>query len=96
MGVNYSLDDVPGWDYTVNGGMRDIFGDGERFPVHDKPNTERTPWEIGEALQRPADFELWRKNLAILFDDAEGNLEMWLMGLEALEADPNLWFEISY
>jgi hypothetical protein len=86
MGVNLSIN-INGWDQFVNGGMKKIFYDHEAFPRLYKNEDSNEPTEI-----RPSDFALWRKSII----DMNCNTEMWLRGLDALEADPSLWIYCSY
>ncbi len=80
MGVNIHID-CPGWDAFANGGMKEILFNSEKFPkvyfaTHD---------ELVDDF-RPENFPLWRNSIV----DLGCNVEMWLRGLDALEADPNL------
>lgn len=80
MGVNIHID-CDGWDACANAGMKIILYDNEKFPKVRFPTYDEFLDDF-----RPADFTLWRKSIA----DLGCNVEMWLHGLAALEANPDL------
>ncbi len=85
MGVNMDIA-IEGWDEFANGGMKQILRDVDAFP---RIYRER---DLDDAAFRPTDFALWRKSIIAL----NCNVGMWMRGLYALEADPELWIECSY
>jgi len=85
MSVNLNID-IEGWDEFANGGMKSIWRDDKAFP---KTYRDR---DRDDADFRPADFAIWRESIVAL----DCNVEMWMRGLKALEADPALWIECSY
>ncbi len=85
MGVNMLID-IEGWDEFVNGGMKQIFRDAAAFPrVYRSDDPDVT--DI-----RPSDFARWRAGILAL----DCNVEMRMKGLDALEANPDLWIQVSY
>ena len=80
MGVNIHIK-CDGWDAYANGGMKTILYDNDRFPKVRFPTHDELVDDF-----RPADFALWRQSIIAL----DCNVEMWMRGLDALEADPNL------
>lgn len=85
MGVNLNIA-IAGWDEFANGGMKQIWRDDERFPKIPRLA------DLDDSAFRPVDFARWRKSI----DWLGCNIEMWMRGLDALEADPALWIECSY
>ena len=85
MGVNLNIA-IDGWDEFANGGMKQIWRDDECFPKVLRSE------DVDDVAFRPADFARWRESIAWL----DCNVEMWMRGLDALEADPALWIECSY
>jgi hypothetical protein len=87
MGVNLNIA-IDGWDEFANGGMKQIWRDDTAFP---KVYRSADPYE-DDAAFRPSDFPLWRASIQAL----NCNVNMWMRGLDALEANPMLWIECSY
>jgi hypothetical protein len=85
MGVNLFID-VEGWDGYANGGMKEIFRNEDSFPKVMRSD------DMDDVAFRPADFALWHKSIVEL----NCNVQMWELGLKALEANPDLWIECSY
>jgi hypothetical protein len=77
------------WRTIGNGGMKRIFRDDEAFPKVFGPQIG-DPGDYDRDI-RPADFALWRRSIVAL----SCNVEVWLRGLDALEADPDLWILCS-
>lgn len=65
------------------------------LPIEEPPNKPRG-WDcylLGEDHRwRPTDFPAWREAVAKL----ECNVEIFTEMLDLVEADPELWFDVSY
>lgn len=91
MGVNIHVD-AEGWDSCANAGMKKILWDNEMFPKTVRPDDpDRDPDDYDRDF-RPSDFTLWRESIIQL----DCNTEMWLRGLDALEANPESWVSYSH
>lgn len=88
MGVNLYIT-VEGWDGCANGGMKQILRNDEMFPRVSGPQIG-DPGDYDRDI-RPTDFALWRKSIVAL----GCNVEMWLRGLDVLEANPDEWIRVS-
>lgn len=88
MGVSLYIS-IEGWDSGANGGMKQILRNQEMFPKVSGPQIG-DPGDYDPDI-RPADFVLWRQSIIAL----DCNVEMWMLGLDALEADPDLWIGVS-
>jgi len=86
VGVNLFIE-VDFWDGYCNAGMKEIFGDSDKFPKI----YQETEWEW-DVTFRPANFEIWRKSII----EMDYNSEMWLKGLDFLESNPDEWITSSY
>lgn len=86
MGVHLSIN-IDGWDEFSNAGMKEIFRDDDAFPKDYISSDDSDECEF-----RPLDFDVWRKSIIRL----GFNVDMWLMGLAALEADSTISILASY
>lgn len=68
----------------------DKWADGDKFallPARLKPNGT---WEF--PLMRPLDFKVWREAVA----QFEHGSELFTAWLDVLEADPDIWIDVSW
>ena len=72
-------------------GLRDV-KDGYEHPAFEVDKIGTTGWDDPDDwVSRPTDFACWRKAVA-MFENPRRELAM----LDAMEANPNLWIEVSW
>lgn len=97
MSVDIRLDELPEWDMSVNGHMKEIFRDPERFPRIVKLHHPIGSMDnVGEESIRPSDFSKWRTELNRLEDEPFDDDDMWMKAMDFLEANPDKWFYVVY